>query len=1557
VNAIDKKTASLTAKLLAINVPMVSIVLFALFSVLELQYYRTERAELVRSLHSLVDLQSSAFAGDAWEYDTDHIAVLLDELADLPQLQSAVVLDDSAAVLGRIGDADAKPEAPDLMVEQPLVYKTDQSSVTVGALVVTFHSGVIWKNVENHIKVNALTLVVLLATLIGVTLIAVRVVIAKPIGRLLNSIERMRSDHVLELVDWQSADELGRVVDAYNEMQTKQAEAEAALIEHQNHLEAEVAARTADLAAKEAQLRIAMDNMPGGMFMIDAEGNFALVNQQYQELFDFPDGIVGEGCTLHDAVRFRAERGDYGPDDPEDLIERRLRGYGDRDGLRHEERLPGGKIVELIRRPAEDGSTVGIATDITERKRAEDALVAAENRLSYLLKSSPAVIYSFRATGDYAPTFISENVKNFLGYEPAEYLQDAKFWRRCVHPDDLSRVEAEISRLFEVDQLVCEYRFLHKNGIYCWVNDELQLIRDSQGEPVEVVGSWNDVTARKQAEQELAEKEAQLRVALDNMPGGMMLDDRDLNYVLFNSQYSELNEFPDGLVRVGGAYRDELRYQAERGDFGPGDKDDLVEQAVATYQRGEAVNYEREITGSGRTLQVYVAPTPDGGTVTIATDITARKQVERDLSEKEALLRLALDSMPGGLAVNDSDFNYVVVNDWIRDYFGVPDGLMEAGRPMEGLLRYLASQGVYGPGDVDDLVKERFEILRNTGAIDEELTMPDGRILQLQRQPLEDGGSAVIFVDITERKRAEDALEEIKERFTLATEAANVGLWDVNVLTGKSYYSDKWMTMLGYEPNELPRSMETWENLLHPEDKLRAKTTFDSNVADNDPSTIYQTEFRMRAKDGSYRWISSAGSIIEQDDEGCARRLAGIHVDVTDRKIAEEELREARDAAESATVAKAAFLATMSHEIRTPMNGVVGMVDLLRQTKLDDDQHQMTRTIRDSAHALLTVINDILDFSKIEAGKLDLEGVPISVRDALEGVAETLAPTARGKGIGLKIYVDPDLPDAVLGDQVRIRQFLFNLGGNAIKFTEAGQVLMRVDLVELHGETTGERTATMCFRIIDSGIGISEDARANLFKAFSQAESSTTRRFGGTGLGLTICQRLTDLMGGSIDVESELGRGSTFSITLTLPVPEDHAIKSDGHDLEGLKVLLLGDDAELGELHARYLRHWNAEVTTCGVIERVRPWAIEAAKEGTPFKVIVLGSGWPLETQAAHVGAIKAVEALAGTRFVLMTRTRIKAERKDIADTVYVESDPLRRAAFIHGVAIAAGRASPDISYDEEEIVVETGQAPTIEAAAAAGTLILVAEDNVINQDIMRRQLNLLGYAAEFTDDGKQALAAWRRTPYAMLLTDCHMPEMDGFELTQAIRKAEQEGEGHLPIVAITASVLETEVARCIEVGMDDYLAKPLEIPKLKAALRKWMPDAPVAAGAPAEDGEEDAQARAPAGAAAVDPAALVPLTGGDREVLKEILDDFIDPARSIAGEIEAAFAERSAAGVGAAAHKFKSAAQTIGANSLADLCLALESAGKAGNWEEIDALAPRLDGELRQVFDYIAAL
>ena len=811
-------------------------------------------------------------------------------------------------------------------------------------------------------------------------------------------------------------------------------------------------------------------------------------------------------------------------------------------------------------------------------------------------------------------------------------------------------------------------------------------------------GYVRDITERKEAEEKIAAKEAQLRAAMENMSNGMFMFDQNQKIILLNDQYLKLYDLPEGVAKIGGSPRTVLGYQAERGDFGEGDVEELVDRVMANLTSGEVMRYERQLS-NGTSLEINITLTPDGDTVVVYNDITERKQ-------------------------------------------------------------------------------------------------------------------------------------------------------------------------------------------------------------------------------------------------------------------AEVELHEAKEKAEAATKSKAEFLAAMSHEIRTPMNGVIGMIDLLQQTKLETDQRQMTDTVRDSAYALLTIINDILDFSKIEAGKLDLEEIPVSISSVISGVADTLAPTARAKGIAIEVFVDPDIPDAVIGDQVRMRQILFNIGGNAVKFTETGKVLIRADKVE----TLNDGDVTIEFKVIDEGIGIPKEAQATLFQAFSQVDASTTRRFGGTGLGLTICQRLTEIMNGTIGVESEAGKGSTFCVTVTFPIALEHDIKSDGHDLEGLNILLALRDDKTQDLFPRYLERWNGNVTCTDDIAKIQNIALEADKKGSPFNIIGIGTHWKTPDQVKVVRTLQEQNEFSNIRYVLACAERDKKKRANVENTVYVDAMPLRRSDYIRSFAIAAGRASPDVEYEDDQIIVKTGKAPTVAEAESAGQLILLAEDNLTNQDVITRQLNGLGYAVDVAGDGKEALALWNNKQYAVLFTDCHMPNMDGFALTESVRNSKRDRESRIPIIAITASVLKNEIDRCYASGMDDFLPKPLEMKKLRKMLQKWMPassndrSAKEAIDDTPMDGSDQSDIQESSDGP-IDPSALKSIFGDDDETFIEILSDFVEPSKSNVEEIEAGYSSRSIADVASAAHKLKSSARSVGANELADICQTLETAGKANDWDSVDKTMPNLPDAINKVIQYIQDL
>lgn len=681
---------------------------------------------------------------------------------------------------------------------------------------------------------------------------------------------------------------------------------------------------------------------------------------------------------------------------------------------------------------------------------------------------------------------------------------------------------------------------------------------------------------------------------------------------------------------------------------------------------------------------------------------------------------------------------------------------------------------------------------------------------------------------------------------------------------------------------------------------------------------------------------------------------------VFERKHAEAEITDARDAAQAAAEAKASFLAAMSHEIRTPMNGVIGMVDLLTATKLDSDQRHMVRTVRNSAQSLLTIINDILDFSKIEAGKLEVEQVPISVPQIVEEVTDTLVPLATDKGIRIVSFIDPDIPAQVIGDAVRVRQILLNLGSNAVKFTaneddQPGTVTIRADAIA----NESNAGAMVRLSVADTGIGMSPEAVGNLFKPFVQAERSTTRRFGGTGLGLSICRQLVDLMEGEIAVESELGAGSTFSVTLPMAIDGLADDAAGTKPLEGVRALVASADADTAQFIERYLAHWGVDTELSDVAGLVASDITGAIGSANAIDVVLVNHSEAMDIVEAIIAQQSKDEAVPAPTYLVFSRDRNIASAKRSSGVTVVATDPLHPSALLRGLEVATGRAEPDAAPAVMPAGGPAARAPSIEEAERLGELILVAEDNPTNQDVIQRQLGLLGYAAEMTDDGAAAFAAWQAQRHAILLTDCHMPEMDGFALTAAIRKTEKPGDRRFPIVAITADALQGEAQRCLDAGMDDYLTKPLDMEKLRAVLAKWLPkreDAAASDQAVAADAQEKP---GPGGAAGADGqpvnlAALTDLFGDDPDTVREILRDFIAPSEAIVVEFESAYASRESAGIVAAAHKLKSSSRAVGADRLADLCQDLETAGKASDWDEIDRQAPQLKELMAVVTEFI---
>jgi signal transduction histidine kinase/DNA-binding response OmpR family regulator len=559
-----------------------------------------------------------------------------------------------------------------------------------------------------------------------------------------------------------------------------------------------------------------------------------------------------------------------------------------------------------------------------------------------------------------------------------------------------------------------------------------------------------------------------------------------------------------------------------------------------------------------------------------------------------------------------------------------------------------------------------------------------------------------------------------------------------------------------------------------------------------------------------------------RDERGQVIGIMGVGRDITARVAAEEQLKAAREAAEAANRAKSEFLANMSHEIRTPMNGVIGMSELLLDMELDAVARDYAETIRDCGRALLTVINDILDFSKIEAGKMELESLDLDLHDTVRDVARVLALQAHAKGLELTMNIDPQLPDMVRGDPGRLRQILLNLGANAVKFTSQGEISLDVRLVQ----ASADRIEVRC-EVRDTGIGIPPERVAALFQPFVQADASTTRKFGGTGLGLSIVAKLVALMGGEVGVDSEPGKGSRFWFTARLAPARQQRSKLKRVSplaLQNRRVLVVDDNATNRRLLAIQLEQCGIRaVLASSAAEALRVMA-EACARGAPFEIGLLDHDMP-DGDGTHLGQqINADPQLRQTRLVLLTSSGLRGDSVRFARLGFAGYllKPVAHTDLIDCLLVILGSNAEDWHTRTQPIVTRH----ELRALRGAGVRrrLLLAEDVIVNQKVVCRVLEKLGYDVDIANNGREAVEAWSKRGYDLILMDCQMPEMDGYEATRMIREQEAAGE-RIPIVALTAHAMKGAEEACFAAGMDDHLTKPIDREALAACLHRHLQD------------------------------------------------------------------------------------------------------------------------------------
>ncbi len=660
-------------------------------------------------------------------------------------------------------------------------------------------------------------------------------------------------------------------------------------------------------------------------------------------------------------------------------------------------------------------------------------------------------------------------------------------------------------------------------------------------------------------------------------------------------------------------------------------------------------------------------------------------------------------------------------------------------------------------------------------------------------------GALVSFQDISQRIKTELFIRMTQERLNLALTGSNLALWDWDIINNQVYLSERWSVMMGGKSEEQLIPSEQFFYAIHPEDKERVKQHLVSVLKGQ--SEYYSIDCRIVQNNGEVAWIYSHAKVMERDQAGQASRMTGTNSDISDRKQTEEVLRNAKEVAEQSVKVKSDFLANMSHEIRTPMNGIIGMTELVLDTDLTNEQREFLGLVKISADDLLDVVNDILDFSKIESGKMTIEAIEFSLEEMLRNTMRTIAIRAHNKNLELLLNIDSVIPDQLIGDPGRLRQVIVNLVGNAIKFTEIGEIEVSVTTVA----NPSEGQIDLCFCVRDTGIGIPSDKFQVIFESFSQADTSTTRKFGGTGLGLTISSQLVELMGGErIELESVYGKGSSFSFTLPFSkLPADQlANQKNTKNIAGIPVLVVDDNSTNRRLLKKMLQNWEMLPTVVDSEENAMIEMASALKSGNPFQIVLVD---------ININGINGIELANkiynNPSYSCTTVMMLTAEGQIGQMTRLIElgvasyvMKPISQSELMDAMMTTFGKNQKNVKLFERSSLPKS----------RLPLNLLLAEDNMVNQTLAVRLLEKLGHQVTLAQNGVDAFNHWVTGSFDAILMDVDMPLMNGYEATEKIRHGEKKRGGFVPIIAMTAHAMAGAREECLAHGMNGYISKPI---------------------------------------------------------------------------------------------------------------------------------------------------
>jgi two-component system sensor histidine kinase/response regulator len=913
-------------------------------------------------------------------------------------------------------------------------------------------------------------------------------------------------------------------------------------------------------------------------------------------------------------------------------------------------------------------------------------------------------------------------------------------------------------------------------------------------------------------------------------------------------------------------------------------------------------------------------------TAELEQEIADRERAQRDLEEHSARLGALVRNNPLAIVVLDAEQRIQMCNAAFEKIFGYRSEEITG----KNLDRLIVPPDLL-PEAVDFVNRRRRGelVIAETRRQRKDGTLIDVAITALLLETSgKKIGTYVLYEDITERKRAEAALRRSERQYRDLFDQIPDPLFIFDAKTHRFLHCNKTVSRVyGYALEEL-RQMTPLE--LHlPEDRESVRLDLDNADPDLSLNSVYV------ARDGRRIDVEThATGIVFEGRPACLT----IARDVTTRNQARQELERTKEAAEQASRTKSDFLANMSHEIRTPMNGILGMTALALGTELTDEQREYLTLVKSSADSLLSLLNDILDFAKIEAGKVEFEEISFSLRDDLGEKMKSLGHWAFSKGIELAWRVRPDVPDWLLGDPSRLRQVLMNLVGNAIKFTEKGEVVVDISL-----EAAAADGVELHFVVRDTGIGIPEAQRKHIFEAFTQADSSTTRKFGGTGLGLAIAKYLVERMGGRIWVESEEGCGSTFHFTARFLSPPTDFIPPRAlqpSEIEDCRILVVDDNQVNRLILMELLRHWRMDAEEAASARAALDALRRASGDGRPFQIAIVDAQMPEVDGFTLIRNIKENPALAATTIILLSSIGHPGKRDDArrAGTAAFLSKPVQQSELLDTILkITAGRADPSHSPDPSA-------AAKPKPSAGRGIRVLLAEDNAINSRLAARLIEKQGCTALPATTGHEVLDLLSRESVDLVLMDVQMPELDGLEATRRIREREKTSGGHLPIVVLTAHAMKGDRERCIAAGADDYLAKPIEPAGLATMLDRYLYPSP-AAGVTQDPADNRASAEQP-----IDAELLLNRLEGDPELLGEMTHLLDREATTLFEQVCTALQQADMPALQRAVHTLKGAVANFGVGPAFRAAERLEAAVRAGSIRDASEVCSTLGNELKRL-------